>query len=91
MIGSLPARIARRRQHPQVDAINAMAWLGLILTGGIGWGLALVWALVRHDSVLPTTRKTDGVDGTRATYRQLESRITKLEQIVSGINNSKGK
>jgi hypothetical protein len=90
-LGSLPARIARRRQHPQVDAINAMGWLGLILTGGIGWGLALIWALVRHDSILPTTSKTDAIKGTGATYRQLESRIAKLEQILAGINGPKGK
>ena len=90
-LGSLPARIARRRQHPQVDAINAMGWLGLILTGGVGWALALVWALVRHDSVLPTTSKTDAVEGTGATYSQLESRIAKLEQILAATNDSKGK
>jgi hypothetical protein len=90
-LGSLPARIARRRHHPQVDAINAMSWLGLILSGGIGWGLALVWALVRWDSVLPETKKTDAVEGTGATYSQLESRIAKLEQILADSSDSKGK
>jgi len=90
-LGSLPARIARRRDHPQVDAINAMSWLGLILTGGVGWALALVWALIRYDSVPFTTRKTDAAEGTGATYSQLESRIAKLEQILADTSDSKGK
>lgn len=48
-LGSLPARIARSRNHPQVDSINAMSWLGIFLTGGVGWAIALVWALYRYE------------------------------------------
>lgn len=42
-IGSLPKKIAMKRNHPQVDAVNAASWIGLAL-GGIGWPLAFVWA-----------------------------------------------
>ncbi len=82
-IGSLPARIARRRHHPQVDAINAMSWLGLLLTGGVGWGLALVWALVRYDSgaLVASQAKTAEEVGTKTS--ELESRIAKLEQLLA--------
>lgn len=90
-LGSLPAKIARRRQHPHVDAINAMSWLGLLLTGGVGWALALVWALVPWDSVVPESRKTDGAGEASASYHQLEARIAKLEQILANGSDSKGK
>lgn len=82
-IGSLPARIARRRHHPQVDAINAMSWLGLLLTGGVGWGLALVWALFRYDSGLPAASKATMAEDVGTKTRELESRIAKLEQLLA--------
>ena len=40
----LPANIAKERNHPQVAAIRAMAWFGLLLTGGVVWIFAVVWA-----------------------------------------------
>jgi hypothetical protein len=44
-LGGLPGRIAQQRQHLQADAIRILGWLGL-LTGGILWGVALVWAYI---------------------------------------------
>jgi hypothetical protein len=81
-IGSLPAQIARRRNHPQVDAINAMSWLGLLF-GGVGWGLALIWALIRSESGFPVSRKIEIEEDQSAKIEQLESRIAKLEQILT--------
>ncbi len=43
-VGDLPANIARERGHPQVAAIRAMAWFGLLFSGGVVWILAIVWA-----------------------------------------------
>ena len=45
-LGGLPGRIARSRDHPQAEAINACGWLGLI-TLGVPWIVAMVWAFVR--------------------------------------------
>jgi hypothetical protein len=42
-LGSYPGKVARRRGHPQADAINVLGWLGP-LAGGLGWLVALVWA-----------------------------------------------
>ena len=39
-----PRKIAQKRGHPQVDAINMLSWLGLFLTAGTGWIVAMVWA-----------------------------------------------
>lgn len=39
-----PGRVARDRGHPQADAITVCGWLGLLLTAGLAWIVAMVWA-----------------------------------------------
>ena len=46
VLWALPGRIATKREHPQSDAIRVCGRLGL-LTLGLGWPLALVWAYTR--------------------------------------------
>lgn len=43
VIGSLPGKIAERRNHPQAKAINVAAWISL-LTLGVLWPIVFVWA-----------------------------------------------
>ena len=43
LLGNMPGEIARKRNHPQAQAITALGWVGLI-TMGIGWFVAMVWA-----------------------------------------------
>jgi hypothetical protein len=43
VLGRLPGQIARQRNHPNADAINAAGWLGVI-TMGILWPLGFIWA-----------------------------------------------
>jgi hypothetical protein len=38
-----PGNKAKERGHPQADAINVLAWVGLLL-GVVPWVIALVWA-----------------------------------------------
>lgn len=45
-LGSLPGKIAIERNHYQADAINILGWIG-ILTLGISWFIAIVWAYTR--------------------------------------------
>lgn len=42
LLGNLPGEIARKRKHPQADAITALGWIGLI-TMGISWFVAIIW------------------------------------------------
>lgn len=49
LLGSLPQKIALKRNHPQVEAINAASWIGLAC-GGLGWPIAFVWAFLRSGS-----------------------------------------
>ena len=43
ILGMLPGRIARARNHPQAEAINMCGWWG-VLTLGILLPLAFIWA-----------------------------------------------
>jgi len=49
LLGNLPGEIARKRNHPQADAITALGWIGLI-TMGVSWFVAIVWAYYRTDA-----------------------------------------
>ena len=46
ILGMLPGRIARARNHPQADAINVCGWWG-VLTMGILCPLAFIWAYTK--------------------------------------------
>lgn len=45
-VASFPGKLAEQNNHPQVQAINTLAWLGL-LTFGVLWIAALVWAQIK--------------------------------------------
>jgi hypothetical protein len=46
----LPGKIARKRNHPQAEAISVAGWLGLLMTMGVVWVLAVIWAHIRPAS-----------------------------------------
>ncbi len=43
LLGYLPGRIARERNHPQAEAVSMCGWVGL-LTAGLLLPVAFVWA-----------------------------------------------
>ena len=45
-MAKFPGQKARDRGHPQSDAINVLAWVGLLL-GIVPWVVALVWAYTK--------------------------------------------
>jgi hypothetical protein len=49
LLGNMPGEIARKRNHPQAQAITALGWIGLI-TMGISWFVAIVWAYYKPDN-----------------------------------------
>ena len=49
LLGPMPGKIARERGHQQADAINVLGWIGVI-TLGLAWPVALVWAYTRSGS-----------------------------------------
>ena len=46
VLGPLPGKIAKQRNHPQTEAIQVMGWIGLI-TLGVPWLIALIWAYTK--------------------------------------------
>ena len=57
LLGSWPGNIARKRNHPQAEAITALGWIGII-TLGASWLVAIVWAYYIPSSVLESDLKT---------------------------------
>jgi len=69
LLGNMPGEIARKRNHPQAEAISALGWIGLI-TMGIGWFVAIVWAYYKQDASDPDLVKR---------LEDLESMVTDLQ------------
>jgi hypothetical protein len=68
-LGNVPGDIARKRNHPQSEAISALGWIGLI-TMGVGWFVAMVWAYYKPDASDPGLQKR--VDELENQIRQLQ-------------------
>jgi hypothetical protein len=71
VLGMLPGKIARQRQHPQAQAIQVASWLALIF-GFIAWPFVLVWAY-RRLVARPLDQPVD--DNTRQRVVELQAHI----------------
>ena len=69
LLGNMPGEIARKRKHPQAEAITALGWIGLI-TMGLGWFVAMVWAYYEPDATSSDLEKR---------VKELESKMTSLQ------------
>ena len=74
LLGSMPGNIAKKRGHPQTDAIQALGWIGII-TLGVSWFIGIVWAYTKPIGGSSTDLALD------ARIRTLENQ---LEQLRSG-------
>ena len=75
-LAMLPGKIARKNRHPQADAINWAGWLGLLLTAGVVWALALIWANMRP---LTDAALSEQNDELRARVNELEAQLAATE------------
>ena len=85
MLGAMPGKIARRRNHPQAEAINVCGWLGII-TLGLAWPVAFVWAY---------TRPAGGVMGqgderVEQTIAELSGRLSIVEEQLRNSGEQRG-
>jgi hypothetical protein len=80
VLGSLPKKIALKRNHPHPDAVNAASWIGLAT--GVLWPFAFVWAF------LPIPRPVRAAtEGGADTDTSLQKRIDELEALVAKLQS----
>ena len=82
IVGALPGKVARSRAHPQAEAISVCGWLG-ILTLGLIWPVALIWAYSRAPGTggaPQETENTQSVEALEHTIAELSQRLTVAEQ-----------
>jgi hypothetical protein len=73
LLGSMPGNIAKKRGHPQTEAIQALGWIGII-TLGISWFIAIVWAYTKPVGKGSTDPALD------ARIKALESQLEQLQR-----------
>jgi NADH:ubiquinone oxidoreductase subunit 6 (subunit J) len=72
VLGELPGRIAEKREHPQAEAIRVAGWIGL-LTLGVLWPFALIWAYTRPNP-------NDEIAALHQTVERLGERVAAVER-----------
>jgi len=73
LLGSMPGNIAKKRGHPQTEAIQALGWIGII-TLGLSWFIAIVWAYTN-----PIGRSSADL-ALDARIKALESQLEQLQR-----------
>ena len=82
VLGALPGKIAKKRKHPQAEAINVCGWLGL-LTMGILWPFALIWAYTKPLKVYHNG-SDDTVQALKEKVKSLEEQLAQTQEKGKG-------
>ena len=90
IIGSIPGKIARKRNHPWPDAVNTASWIGLAT--GVFWPIALIWAFLPVPAKTASAQPTGGGDdfGVQAEVEQLRKRVAELESGLQEMKSAAG-
>jgi hypothetical protein len=70
ILGSLPGKIAKERNHPYLEAVNVASWVSIFT--GILWPLVFIWAFLP----VPTGRSSADQS---AELAELKQRLAALE------------
>jgi len=86
-IHDIPYIIAKKRKHPQAEAIHYACWLSLFTLNAI-WPIVFIWALIDHKPIPVRIVGSDDGDG-----EELQARIAALELRLRELeaSGSKGK
>jgi len=72
LLGSWPGNIARKRNHPQAEAITALGWIGII-TMGASWLVAIVWAYYIPAGTEPSAELNKRVESLENQVREMQA------------------
>ena len=88
-LARLPGQMAMKRGHPHAEAINVAGWLGLLLTLGVVWALAMVWAFIEPagGSDAPRGPAEPAEPGE---IERLKARVAELEAELESEHDRKG-
>lgn len=78
VLAMLPGKIARKRNHPQADAINVGGWLGALL-GGVLWPIFLIWAYTKPVRIAQVGSDPSESDALRKRVEALEAKLAAAE------------
>ena len=81
VLAMLPGKIAKKRDHPQTEAVNVAGWLGA-LTLGLFWPFALIWAFYKPGA------HREGDSRSNQAVTALKQRITELEGALAAADRS---
>jgi hypothetical protein len=100
VLGNLPGRIARDREHPRARAISVCGWLGLLTI--VLWPVALAWAYVmpkkknyQHLRVLSDEDVNalalcgDEVDALVQDLREASKQVAAIKNRLAALSSSK--
>lgn len=77
----LPYAIAKKRKHPQTEAIHVACWLSLFTLHAI-WPIVFIWAIAKGE---PASGEDDDTraSGVAERISKLEHRLSQLEKPVT--------
>ncbi len=77
-IHDLPYRIARKRNHPQTEAIHVAGWLSLFTLHAI-WPIVFIWSIAKGHPPGDTT-DVSNADDLQKRLQGLDERLRQLEK-----------
>lgn len=80
-IHDIPYQTAKKRNHPQTEAIHLACWLSLFTLHAI-WPIVFIWAVMKPQ---PLSVKIAGSDEAKS---ELANRLATLEHDVAQIKNA---
>jgi len=80
VLAQLPGKIALKNHHPQARAINVAGWLGLLMTLGFVWVLAMIWAAMAPADSVDAKKRQDNLS---ERINALEAKIRAMEEQAS--------
>lgn len=78
-IHGIPHSVAKKRKHPQAEAIRVACWLSLFTLHAL-WPLVFIWAMSNQETLISGSKSEQEL---RDKVSELQERLDKLESATS--------